>query len=97
MIKMILIFSLWTYFVRGQDDYTKFDCGTCLEKSGRYCLFDGDFTTGSCCDPKNKITNSCKYQHLNRFCATNAFTNTFVQQFVCPASLAHCPNTKSEY
>ena len=94
-MNIFLLFLISVVF--SADDYEKFGCDECISKNGRYCLFDGDFNTGSCCNPKNRISNNCKYQHLNRYCATNAFTNTVVQRFVCPIKLDKCPNSKSFY
>jgi hypothetical protein len=31
-------------------NYHPMSCGTCIEKGGRYCLSQDDFTKGSCCD-----------------------------------------------
>ena len=63
---------------QASSDYPKYNCDKCISLNGRYCLFDGDYTTGTCCDPRNLISNSCKYQHLNRVCATNAMSNKIV-------------------
>jgi hypothetical protein len=50
-----------------------YDCRSCIQNNGRYCLVLSDFNQGFCCDPRkdNDPDPVCKDQEKNIYCATS--------------------------
>ena len=91
---MIVFFLMSVIFA--DTDFIYYDCRSCIQNNGRYCLVLSDFNQGFCCDPRKDSNPNpiCKDQQKNIYCATSqTIKHPFLQSFVCPAINSYCPNT----
>lgn len=64
-------------------DFSAYNCRSCANNNGVYCLALNDFNQGICCDPTYP---SCSASN-QMYCvdaSKNTITNTVLRKFVCP-------------
>ena len=71
--------------------FSAYDCRSCMNNNGVYCLTSSDFTQGTCCDPS---VPSCSASN-QMYCVdtkNNNIKNAALRKFVCPQNTTTCPN-----
>ena len=78
-----LAFILFFNLIFAQN-FSDLNCTQCLEKSGKQCLSNDDFSIGTCCDPSQPL---CQ-QKNNLYCVNSAsptsIKNSILRNWVCP-------------